>query len=263
MNELEILERQAVDAAIQFRWTEAVDLNKQIIAQDKHNLNAFLRLGFANLQLQKLNEAKRFYRKALKIQSNSNVAKENLERIKILQSRSAKSKKTQELNLDPNLFLEVPGKTKSVILVKLGQKNILAHINVGQEVYLKPKKRKVEVRARENEYIGSLPDDLSKRLLLFLKAKSKYQVFVKEANLNRVTVFISELSKGKKVSKYISFPQNIYAQITDIQSQEEGNEDEAEELPESDLEKLAETLTSEEKEYLPYRPEAEEEESEE
>jgi len=229
---------------------------------EKKNLAAFLRLGFASLQLQKFSEAIKYYRKALKIQPNNNVAKENLERIKVLRLKTPKKNKKSIIYLDPNLFLEIPGKTKSVSLVNLGQKNLLALISVGQEAFLKIKKRKVEVRSKDNEYIGSLPDDLSRRLLVFLKAKSKYRVYIKDANLSRITVFICEEKKGQKVQQYLSFPQNIQSQIEEMQAEKESDE-ESEEIAAVDLEKLAESLASEEKDYLPYQPESEEEESEE
>ena len=262
MEIIEQLENQAVNAAVNFDWKLAIDINKRLIKLDKKNLAAFLRLGFASIQLQKFDEAIKYYRKALKIQPNNNVAKENLERAKVLQFKTPKKNKKIIIYLDPNLFLEIPGKTKSVSLVNLGQKNILALLSVGQEVFLKFKKRKVEVRTKDNEYMGSLPDDLSRRLLVFLKAKSKYRVYIKEANLSRITVLICEEKKGQKVQQYLSFPQNIQSQIEEMQAEKESDE-ESEEVAGVDLEKLAETLTSEEKDYLPYQPESDEEESEE
>jgi len=262
MDIIEQLENQAVNAAVNFDWKSAIDINKRLVKLDKKNLAAFLRLGFASLQLQKFSEAIKYYRKALKIQPNNNVAKENLERIKVLRLKTPKKNKKSIIYLDPNLFLEIPGKTKSVSLVNLGQKNLLALISVGQEAFLKIKKRKVEVRSKDNEYIGSLPDDLSRRLLVFLKAKSKYRVYIKDANLSRITVFICEEKKGQKVQQYLSFPQNIQSQIEEMQAEKESDE-ESEEIAAVDLEKLAESLASEEKDYLPYQPESEEEESEE
>jgi tetratricopeptide (TPR) repeat protein len=261
MNEIELLEQQAVDTALKSLWREAIEINKKLLTLDKKNIPATLRLGFAYLQTSKFKEAKKYYQKALKLQSGNSVAKENLERIKILQTKSPKRSKKSPLHLDPNLFLEIPGKTKSIILVNLGQKNILAQFTVGQQVYLKLKKRKVEIRTKLNDYAGSLPDDISKRLLLFLKAGSEYSVFIKEANLNRVIVFVREEKKGRKVSHYLSFPQNSQANIAQI-TQEKGDE-EVEEPNENELEKLAEALTNEEKDYLPYGHESEEEEAEE
>lgn len=262
MENIEYLENQAINAAVNFNWPEAVLLNEKIIKLDKKNLSAYLRLGFASSQVQKFANALKFYKKALTIQPSNNIARENIERLQVLNSRSAKKSKNSSTYLDPNLFLESTGKTKSVALVNIGQKNILAQLTVGEEIEMKFKKRKVEIRTKENEYIGCLPDDLSRRLLVFLKAKSKYRVYVKESNLNKVIVFINEESKGKKVQHYLSFPQNIQSQIKNIQSDKE-NEEEVEVEGEVDLEKLAESLTTEEKEYLPYHPEPNEEESEE
>lgn len=262
MEGIEILENQAVDAAVNFDWKGAIEINNKIIKLDKKNLSAYLRLGFASLQTKNYTAAVKYYRKALRIQPSSSVAQQNLERLKILSSKSGKTQKKIPISLDPNLFLEIPGKTKSVSLVNLGQKNILAQSLAGQEVYFKIKKRKVEIRSKDNEYTGSLPDDLSRRLLVFLKAKSRYKVYIKEATLNKITVFISEEKKGKKVSQYLSFPKNIQSPLEEIPD-ENVQDEEYSEVDEADLEKLAETLTSEEKEYLPYKPEDEDEENDE
>src|SRR3989344_4606421 len=151
MENLEQLENQAVDAAINFNWNSAIELNQKIIKLDKKNLAAFLRLGFAYTQKQSFTEASKHYRKVLKIQPNNNIALENIERINVLKTRVSKKKKTQAVYLDPNLFLESPGKTKSVSLVNLGQKNILANLYVRQELFLRFKTRKVELRTRDKE----------------------------------------------------------------------------------------------------------------
>lgn len=267
MNILKQLEEQAVDAAINYKWDKAIEINNELIRIDPENLGAYLRLGYIYLQSRKLNDAKKAYQKALNIQPASQIAKENLERIKILEEKKSKKTKQEKISLNPNLFLEITGKTKTAELVNLGQKDILAQLIIGQQVFLKSKKRKVEIRAKNNEYIGSLPDDLSKRLDLFIKAGTQYDVFIKEASLNRVIIFINEKKKGKKVMKFVSFPHNMQAHLPDITtvSHEDSKENEDEEEPlEIDIERLAESLMNEEKDYLPFRPtEEEDEESEE
>ncbi len=255
--DINILEEIAVNAAINLEWTKAIDTNKRVINLEKNNLGAHLRLGFAYLQLGEWEKAKKIYRKVIKIQPTNNVAKENLERIKILELKKSKKKAFTSSSLSPSLFLEIPGKTRTVALVNIGQKNILAQLIIGQEVILRPKKRRVEIRTTDQDYIGCLPDDLSKRLLFFLKFKSKYNAYIKEAALNRIIIFIKEETKGKKVAKYLSFPpQKIGESISQVTlNTPEDDTSDGEELTESDIEKLAETLTSEEKEYMPFKPE--------
>src|SRR3990167_10834058 len=183
MNDVDFLEQNAVDAAINAHWQIAIDYNKKISRLDKKNLGAQLRLGYAYIQLHKLKEAKTAYKKVLRLQKGNQIAEENLERIKILELRGAKKPPKKPVKLDPNLFLELPGKTKSSTLVNLGQKNALANLATGQQVELKTKKRKMEIRTENNDYIGALPDDLSKRLSIFIRAGSEYATFIKEVSL--------------------------------------------------------------------------------
>jgi tetratricopeptide (TPR) repeat protein len=263
MENIQLLEELAIDAAINSNWNETIKLNDRIIKADKNNISAYLRLGFAHLQLGQWSKAKKYYKKALGLQPGNNVASENLERIKVLETKAVRKKTKAPISLNPNLFLEVPGKTKSVVLVNLGQKDILAQLTIGQEIVLIQKKRRIEARTKNKEYVGSLPDDISKRLIIFIKAGSKYLSLIKEASLNKVVIFIREERKGRKVLRYTSFPRNIQANLNEITHEGEVKEEEAEEVMENDIDKLAEVLTTEEKEYIPYEPEEEEEESEE
>ncbi|NTU73366.1 tetratricopeptide repeat protein [Candidatus Roizmanbacteria bacterium] len=252
MNELDILEQQAVDAAINLNWAEAIALNKQIVEKDPQNISAYLRLGFANLQVQDYATAKTYYNTVLKIQPINQVAIDNLEKLSFLEEKGT-SKTTQSVNLNPNLFLEIPGKTKTVTIVNLGQKNLLALLAVGQKLELKAKTRKIEVRTMDDEYVGALPDDLSKRLLFFLSANSTYSTYVKEASMSRVVIFIKEEKKGSKVSHYFSFPPNISSNINNLHAAVEEDEarPEAEEegnIEDDELQKLAKEYEEEEDE---------------
>ncbi len=264
MNYLNQLEKQAVEAAINNDWKTSIEINKQIIKLDKKNLDAYLRLGFAYFQSGNFNEAKKTYSKILKIQPNNPTAKENYEKIKIiLEKKLSKESKNTNLSLNPDVFMDVPGKTKTVQLVNCGQKFILAKLAIGEEVYLILKKRRIEVRNKNKEYIGCLPDDLSKRLNIFIKAGSKFKVLIKEANLKNVTIFIKEIEKSNKVKKYITFPINITSNIDTIQNQEEEQDNEDEEISIDELEKLAETLIEEkEDDYYGIEQEPKEEEEE-
>ncbi|MDO8609530.1 MAG: tetratricopeptide repeat protein [bacterium] len=263
MNDTQLLEQEAVNAAIRSNWTDAIELNKKILDIDSKNIDSLLRLGFIYMQMGEISDAKKHYLKAFKLQpSNLSVAK-NLEKIKILESKKIKSNPNKVITLNPYLFIEVPGKTKMVPLVNPGQKNILAQLTIGQEVILIPKKRKVEIRTKTKDYVGSLPDDISKRLSIFIKAGSEFSTYIKEASLNMVIIFIKEEKKGKKVLKFASFPANFQVNISEISQQaEEATEEEMEEPSENDLEKLAEALGTEDKEFVHFNQEDREEDAE-
>jgi len=262
MKDFSNIEEQAINCAMNGQWTEAVKLNESIIKIDKKNIEAYLRLGFANLQINKIKKAKEYYLQALKIQPNNGFVKKNLDRIKILESKKLISSNTTPL--DPLLFVDIPGKTKTVSLVNCGPKSVLAKLTVGQKVFLIVKKRRVEIRTEEKEYAGCLPDDLSKRLAIFIKNGGVFSVYIKETSLKMINVLIKEEKKGAKMMKFVAFPSDLSVNLSRMESSsgEEISDDEAEEISLLDLEKLAENLNNEEKEYLPFDQEEKQEEAE-
>ena len=262
MKDFSNIEEQAINCAMNGQWTEAVRLNESIIKIDKKNIEAYLRLGFANLQINKIKKAKEYYLQALKIQPNNGFVKKNLDRIKILESKKLISSNTTPL--DPLLFVDIPGKTKTVSLVNCGPKSVLAKLTVGQKVFLMVKKRRVEIRTEEKEYAGCLPDDLSKRLAIFIKNGGVFSVYIKETSLKMINVLIKEEKKGAKMMKFVAFPSDLSVNLSRMESSsgEEISDDEAEEISLIDLEKLAENLNNEEKEYLPFDHEEKNEDAE-
>lgn len=262
MKDFSALEKQAINNAMNGRWSEAIKLNEDIIKIDKKNIEAHLRLGFAYLQTNKIKKAKQYYLRVLKIQPNNNFVKKNLERIKILDSK--KLTYSNSPPVDPLFFVDIPGKTKTVNLVNCGPKSVLAKLAVGQKVFLVNKKRRVEIRTENKEYAGCLPDDLSKRLAIFIKNGGIFSVYIKETSLKHTVVLIKEEKKGAKMVKFVAFPSDLSVNLSLMENSlgEEINEEDTEEISLIDLEKLAENLSNEEKEYLPFGHEEKTDESE-
>ncbi len=263
MKDIFQLEKQAIDNAVSGQWKEAINFNEAIIKIDKKNVETYLRLGFAYLQTNKIKKAKECYLKALKLQPNNNFIKKNLEKIKILESKKLTYLKTS--SLDPLLFIDIPGKTKTVSLVNCGPKSVLAKLTVGQRVFLNSKKRRIEIRTEDKEYAGCLPDDLSKRLAIFIKNGCLFSVYVKETSLKNTVVLLKEEKKGGRMLRFVTFPTNSDVNLSRLEgsSGEDTSEEDTEEISLLDLEKLAEKLNSEEKDYLPFDPEEKADESEE
>lgn len=226
MDSTGILEQQAIDAAIANNWENAIEINNRIISADEKNLAAILRLGYAYLQSGRAKEAEAAYKKALTLQPKNQIAMQNLERAKFLAGQKGdKNSVGEKKNLDPSLFLDVPGKTKTVQLVNLGQKSHLAELSIGHELELKVKKRKIEVRTLSGNYIGALPDDVSKRIIYFIEEGSIYKTYTKEASLTKITVFIKEFSKGATVENFISFPQSTQPMYHPLHEEENASTD--------------------------------------
>lgn len=244
MDDIELLEQQAIDAAINLQWDRAIDLNNQITKIDPENDSVYLRLGFIYLQQKDIAKAKKYYSKAIRIQPKNAVALQNLERIRVLEKAKAGKDNGEQSAFDPDLFIESTGKTKTVALANLGQKSVLARLTIGQVVSMGIKKHRVEIRTVNGDYVGTLPDDLSKRLIHFLKAKSIYVTYVKEATLTKVIVFIKEEKKGKTVTHQISFLPNVQRKI---EEDETGSAEHPEEKEETETEETEEHMEAWEK----------------
>lgn len=253
MDEFEQLETQAVEAAIEANWEKAIALNLRLMEHDKKNEQIMLRLGFAYLQKADYELAKKYYHKALRLQPKQAVARQYLERIEILEQGKLEPQTTKQ-TFNPGLFIESTGKTKCSPLSNLGQKQILAHLYIGEKINLKIKKRRVEARTEKEDYIGTLPDDISKRLILFIKAKSSYTAYIKDATLTKVIIFIREEKKGKSISHHISFPLNMQKNMEQLSSgmQPEQTDEQTEETDEEldDWEKIVANVGEEKEEMI-------------
>lgn len=193
---LKISSETAIWAALNQNWKEAVSVNSELVKIDKTDTDAFNRLGFAYLKLGQLAAAKRAFDKVLTLDPYNQIALRNSKRLTTLRRKDVAGVSKQQIS--PLLFLEEPGKTKIVPLINPAASNVLLTLSSGQEVALKPRNHAVEIRSSKNGYLGALPDDLSFKLLRFIRGGNRYQVHVKSIGKNSLIVMIREVERGKR-----------------------------------------------------------------
>lgn len=205
----------AIKASLCCEWDKAIELNKQILETNSNDINTLNRLAYAYIQTGEIEKAKKIYRKILSIDRYNHIAKKNLDKISSLpKTIKARDKKQNHSSpLSPGLFIEEPGITKTLSLIHLAPCSVLSRLNVGDPLNLNPKKHTVEVRKEDKTYVGVLPDDISFRLIRFLKAGNIYLVLVKNVTKNCLTVFIREEKRGKRFHNQPSF---IYPSLTHL-----------------------------------------------
>lgn len=191
----------AINAALKQNWEEAARINEAILASDEKSIDAMNRLAFAYQQLGKVTRARELYEKVLKLDQYNQIAQKNLSKLKTKGPHTGNDAQV----VSPLMFLEEPGKTKIVILVNLAPSQTLTHLRCGQEVLLKPKKHTIEVRDKENTYLGALPDDVSFKLIRFIEGGNSYSTVIRSVAKNALSVFIRELSRGSKFADMPSF----------------------------------------------------------
>lgn len=196
------LEELAIKAALSSNWQQALALNKVIVGKYPQDADALNRIGYAFFKIGKLNEARGYFKKVLKIDCYNPVASKNLKRLKSI--KKIEPQKEKEI-VSPSLFLEEPGRTKIVTLLKIAPQETLSTLSIAQPVVLKPKGYSIEVRTHDKVYLGAIPDDLSYRLRRLIKNGYQYQGLVKNVKENFLSIFLREIKKGARLKGQPSF----------------------------------------------------------
>lgn len=225
------LTQLAIDAALDSRWNEALKLNKQIIREDPQNIDALNRQARVYMEMGKINLARKYYSEVLKIDPYHPIAVKNL---KIVKAFKAKKGPQPYLNgnnkLSASLFLQEPGKTKIVTLLNVAEPQKLSQAFCGMKVEIIIRNRKITVVDCFGNYLGVLPDDISFRILRFIRGGNKYELFIKAIKVNGLSVLIKEVLRSKKFKNQPSFLENTDSTLvtTELYSAFDGQNEEEE-----------------------------------
>lgn len=228
------LAKLAIDAALDCRWDDALRLNKQILKLDGTNTDTLNRLARVYLEMGKNNLAKKYYSEVVKIDPYNPIALKNLKIIRTLKP-GKKDDYVVHTNgtskLSASLFLQEPGKTKIVNLLKVAEPQKLCKAYCGMKVDMIIKNRKITVIDADENYLGILPDDISHHLLRLIRGGNKYDLFIKSVRVNGLAVLIKETYRSKRFKNQPSFLENSDATLlaTDLLTPlDNQNEDEQE-----------------------------------
>lgn len=122
-------------------------------------------------------------------------------------------------------FIDEPGKTRSVTLVRLADAEILEDLSVGADCTLHATKTRISVKC-DGIYIGTLPDDIHSRLEPLIAAGNTYSVKVQSLKGSTVRVFIRELTRAEGVEHLASFPSESTMAALSLDNAEVAREDE-------------------------------------
>lgn len=211
------LTQQAIAAALSANWEEALKLNQQIINIDPKNTEALNRLGRASFELGNLKNSKKYFEEVLKIDPYNQIASKFLKKInafskrgskkavskKVLPSKELTAENISQINIDS--FIEEPGKTKHISLLKVAEPQKLSLLSPGLPVNLVKKNHCISVTDQNGEYLGVLPDDLSHHLLRLISGGNKYQAYIKTVKTNGLSILIQEVFRSAKFRNQPSF----------------------------------------------------------
>lgn len=203
------LAAQAIKAALNNDWPVAIKTNLTLLSKNQKNVEALNRLARAYKESGQTQLSQKTYQKVLKIDKFNPIAIRNL-KLFISKKVSAKNPGSSINNchscFNPTTFLEEPGKTRIVALINLAPASRLASLSCGEQASLQIKRRTVIVATADGTYLGALPDDLSAKLIKFIKGGNRYEVFLKKIGKNCLLVFLREIFRSSRFRNQPTFP---------------------------------------------------------
>ncbi|HLF71872.1 MAG TPA: tetratricopeptide repeat protein [Dehalococcoidia bacterium] len=193
---------QAIELALESKWEEAVNLNRQILGYHESDVDAWNRLGKALLELGRYREARDAYGKSLALDPVNSIAKRNLDRLAPLTEDEPRRETVASVAQD--LFIEEIGKT-GVTLLHDSSPELLATLTAGDEVYLKPGTSIINVEDVEGNVLGAVEPKMALRLLRLIEGGNKYAAAVKSVTDNAAEVIIKETYRDPSQTR-LSFP---------------------------------------------------------
>jgi tetratricopeptide (TPR) repeat protein len=236
---------QAVTFAMQSRWSEAAELNRQLIDVYPKDLEAHNRLGKALMELQRYDEAREAYNHSLRIDPTNGIAQKNLQRLDKLMEESI-PQDVQSAPVDPSVFIEETGRTTTTSLVELAPPEVLAKMNAGDTLDLRIEGTRVLVYNSADDMLGVLEPKLRQRLIRLINMGNQYSAVVTSVDEQSLRVIIRETYRDPSMGNRPSFPTSGdafrgYVRDTLLRYELDEEDDDEEELEETEPEPDRET----------------------
>lgn len=198
------LTEQAIKAAMQNRWEDAVRLNQSIIdlTQGK-DTDALNRLGRALMALGRLAEARDAYSKALQQDPANQIARKNLNALQAKLAQEASVAPAE--HVDPRLFVEETGKT-GVVTLQQPRRELLALMTAGERVYLRRDGNTLLVTNVRGEVLGQVEPRIGLRLIRLMEGGNEYAAAISQITAEGARIIIKETYQHPSNAGRLSFP---------------------------------------------------------
>ncbi|MCK4863352.1 MAG: tetratricopeptide repeat protein [Dehalococcoidales bacterium] len=196
--------KEAIDLAMQARWQEAVDINKEIIESFPEDVDACNRLGRAYMELGQYALAREAYSRTVQQDPYNAIAARNLRRLSDLGESDSAEVETDKV--EPHHFIEEIGKAGVVTLYELEPKENRARMVAGDKVQLKVEGSVLSVENSRGVYMGKVEPKYAQRLIRLMLGGNQYTASVIKSTMDLMTVIIRETYQHPSQVGKLSFP---------------------------------------------------------
>jgi hypothetical protein len=204
----------AILAATEGRWNDALTLNEQMLERFPRDAEALNRKGRALIELRQLETARSAYHEALKSDPANMIARRNLQRLEMLYNRaegSTDESSTRESSTLPrsNVFVEEIGKTWVDELANPAELTHLAEVSPGDQLVIEAIDGKVYIRSVDGMALGEVGSPVSERMAQLIAGGNRYEAFALGISSHSLRIIIREVYKHPSQATEISFKEQV------------------------------------------------------
>jgi hypothetical protein len=200
---------KAIQLAMQNKWQEAADVNRQILDAFPDDVDTLNRLGKALMELGLYAESRDQYARATKADPSNGIAAKNLARLTRLAEEAAASPGAavpQAQRVDPSVFIEESGKTAVTDLVDRAPFYEIATLTAGDKLTLKVEHGVVRAIGPGDVVVGQLEPKIAQRVTRLVAAGNRYSAAITSIDEQHVRIIIREEYRDPSMRARPSFP---------------------------------------------------------
>jgi len=200
---------KAIQLAMQNKWQEAAELNRQILEHFPEDVDTLNRLGKSLMELGQYAEARDQYAKSTRIDPSNGIAAKNLVRLTKLAEDAAASPVVVVQHtrpVDPSLFIEESGKTAVTDLVDVAPYQRIATLTAGDKLTVVVDHGVVRLVGPNDQVVGQLQPKLAQRVMRLTEAGNRYSATITSIDESHVRIIVREEFRHPSMRSRPSFP---------------------------------------------------------
>jgi len=238
---------KAIQLAMQNKWQEAADINRQILEHFPEDVDTLNRLGKALLELGHYADARSQYQKAAGLDPSNGIAVKNLARLTKL-ADEAPAASIHSKPVDPSLFIEESGKTAVTDLVDVASFGAIGALTAGDKLDLQVENGVVRVVSPSGGTVGQLEPKIAQRVTRLVGAGNRYSAAITSIDESHVRIIVREEYRDPSMRSRPSFPTQApeirpYTKDSVFRTDPDDEDDDLMDEAEVDVEATADTDT--------------------
>jgi len=192
---------EAVQAALESRWSEALAINQALQERHGPDEDTHNRMGKALIELGRPEEALEAYSATLALNPLNLIAQKNVRKLATMLEQKERIAGGGQA-IDVELFSEEPGKSALTVLRHSGK---LTGVSPGDAVELQPSDGLLRAATSRGIELGDVEPKLARRLLPLMDTGNRYTAAVARAD-DQIEIIIREVFQAPENARKASFP---------------------------------------------------------